>query len=243
MAIYKIELNKILSIIKSVEILRDEYYHDQNTVSNIYDYLNTNKDARLTVYAKITNTINNFHLTLVYINKHLQFPRWWQESYKDLSMEDIDFYTASFFNFSKVSFFHIIFSCLESSLRILLRAIDPNVCNNGTASFESIYKCLLNSKLSGFKKEDLYLLDLIRYVRNTIHNNGIYFDKISINHSIIFKGKTYNFVHSKPVTFVDYEFLFFILDELRVIIKKIVTHQKFQEINKEITDYLPINWT
>ena len=48
MAIYKIEPNKILSIIKSVEILRDGYYHDQNTVTNIYNYLNANKDAKIT---------------------------------------------------------------------------------------------------------------------------------------------------------------------------------------------------
>ena len=39
------------------------------------------------------------------------------------------------------------------------------------------------------------LIELLRLVRNTIHNNGVYFpDKIGDNRPVTYRGITYNFI-------------------------------------------------
>jgi hypothetical protein len=69
-----------------------------------------------------------------------------------------------------------MFSSIESSLRLFLRALDPTACNGGMKEFNSIYDCLFNSKLATAPADGIELLNLLRLVRNTIHNNGVYFN-------------------------------------------------------------------
>jgi hypothetical protein len=109
--------------------------------------------------------------------------------------------------------------------------LDPIACNNGTSEFLSIYNYLLK-KLN--LKQYNELLDLLRHIRNTIHNNGVYFHSDGKNKSIQYKGKEYKFWISKPVEFPN-GVLSFLLDLMPDILKmiedvvystKIISHSK-----------------
>ena len=51
------------------------------------------------------------------------------------------------------------------------------------------------------RKDSTDLLDLLRHIRNTIHNNGVYFHPNSQNKTVTNKGKQYIFDIGKPVKF------------------------------------------
>lgn len=104
--------------------------------------------------------------------------------------------------------------------RIYLRELDPNACNKGTAEFKSIY-------ISIFKKLDLHILeflDLLRHIRNTIHNNGVYFHQDGQNKAVPYKGKQYMFDIGKPVKFRGgiLNFLLGIMPDILIMIEDVV---------------------
>ena len=72
-------------------------------------------------------------------------------------------------------------------------------CNNGTADFKSIYD--LKLKLQQQRKDYKDLLDLLRHICNTIHNNGVYFHPDGKNKTVTYKGEQYMFDIGKPVKF------------------------------------------
>ncbi len=168
-------------------------------------------DARITALSKYINVLNSVWLALS--NKE-------QEGH----------YYGEFLRFIKVGFVQSIFSVAETNLRILLRALDPTACNCGTAQFKSIYDCLIG-RLSSKPANALELLDLLRNVRNTIHNNDMYFHRSGKNTQVIYKGKPYDFYHGQPVGFVTWDLLLMLTDDLRQLIVQIVSDNAFSGIN------------
>ena len=51
------------------------------------------------------------------------------------------------------------------------------------------------------RKDSTDLLDLLRHIRNTIQNNGVYFHPDGKNKTVTNKGKQYIFDIGKPVKF------------------------------------------
>ena len=51
------------------------------------------------------------------------------------------------------------------------------------------------------RKDYTDLLDLLRHIRNTIHNNGVYFYPDGKNKRVTYKRKQYMFDIDKPVKF------------------------------------------
>jgi hypothetical protein len=70
------------------------------------------------------------------------------------------------------------------------------------------------------RQDYIELLDLLRHIRNTIHNNGVYFQKSGQDRSRQYKGKPYKFEIGKPVNFPG-GVLSFLLDLMPDILKMI----------------------
>lgn len=153
-----------------------------------------------------------------------------------ISDADKQMYANEFANFTKVGFMHALFSSLESSLRLFLRALDPAACNGGMAEFKSIYDCLFRSKLAAAPMDGTQLLDPLRLVRNTIHNNGVYFNRRGGNVTSNWQGGTYEFKQGAPVDFVTWEFLIQVSDSLMTLLREIVNDANLRNIAVEIDD-------
>lgn len=114
------------------------------------------------------------------------------------------------------SFFHVVFSSFESSMRCIVGKV-PVTNSRGkpcreTAKFYDIYHGLID--VAGLDDQYRTLFELLLMMRNCIHNRSVYFsDKGS--RSIVYKGVSYDFVNGKPVTFATISVFFDLLMDIR----------------------------
>ncbi len=136
-------------LIEQLQPVLDRAVDDKTAVILLYPFATPECDARITAFSKFINVLNSVQLSFVFISKHLLDNQRWDEIARTpIPDDDKRVYTNEFANFVKVGFVHTMFSSIESSLRLFLRAIDPVACNQGMAEFKSIYDCLFSSKLA-----------------------------------------------------------------------------------------------
>ncbi len=229
--------NDMHQLIEQLQSVRDAFAEDKAEVMAIYSSIDPKHDARITAYSKATNVLNSVQLVFAFTSKHLLHKQWWKAiSRKPVSDTDKQIYIKEFGNLTRIAFVQGIFMAIESSLRLFLRALDPAACNGGMAEFKSIYECLFKSKLSAIPADGVPLLDLLRLVRNTIHNNGVYFHPSGNDASVTWNGETFEFKQSAPVDFITWEFLIRASDALRQLLREVVEDTNLKGITVEIND-------
>lgn len=198
-------------------------------------------DARLTAIANFGGVIDSTNLAFHFISKNLLPPDnpWWG-SYEPSYPGFDDRGRSSLVNgfntgFVKVAFIQSLFATLDSKFRIFLRELDPAACSGGTDAFHSVYT-VLRSRLTSVPADADDLVKLLRLVRNTIHNNGVYFDKRGRDDRVTYKGVTYDFEHGKPVNFVRWEWLLERLEDVRELLFRVVNDPIIFGIPHEIVD-------
>lgn len=224
-------------LIGELQTVRNGFMQDQIDVTRLYPSVDPRYDARISAYTKAINAINSTHLALTFIAKHLLHDEWWAAiTHKQIPDADKKVYVVEFVNFTTIAFVQGLFLVVESSLRIFLRALDSSACNGGTAEFKSIYDCLFKSKLSSAPHEGIELLDLFRLVRNTVHNNGIYFHKTGKDTSVNWGGETFVFKHGAPIDFATLEFVIRISKAVRKLLREVVEDASLRAIRAPIND-------
>lgn len=231
------DVHDIHKLTKQIETVRDAFDRDRAEITAIYSAMDPKHDARITAYTKTKNILNSVQLALVFISKHMLHNQWWKITFpKPVSDTDKQIYIKEFANLAKIAFVQGIFMALESSLRLFLRALDSTACNGGMAEFKSIYECLFRSKLSAIPADGVPLLDLLRLVRNTIHNNGVYFHPSGNDASVTWDGEQFEFKQGTPVDFVTWWFLVRVSHALRQLLRTVVEDANLKGITAEIND-------
>lgn len=121
--------------------------------------------------------------------------------------------------FVKLSFFLGVFIAVESSLRCVFRKLRPGQRDGGTGTFHGVYEDILGD--CGQAKYG-NLLDVLRHLRNAIHNNMAHFDKRGRDRTIVWDGQSYSFVHGKAVDWVTWETLIRLLTDARGAMAEII---------------------
>lgn len=229
---------EIMALVGRVQANRDALFDEKLKLSNgIYAAQDFSRDARLTVYSKLINSCNSLQLALTLIASNLMDLDWWKAIARTpIPQPDLAIYVKEFESFSKIGFIQSVFSSIESSLRIYLRALDSSACSNGTAEFKSIYECLFKSHLNNEPTDGIALLDLLRNIRNTIHNNGVFFNKTATNQLVLWKGRQFSFDYGKPIDFVTWDFLLEVVTALEKMISDIVNDEALTGIKTDIVD-------
>jgi hypothetical protein len=218
-----------MDLILAIQQLRDSFVTTKDSLIQKHPTWDKVKDARLTLLSKCVNVLNSTQLGMVHIQFNLTQRQWWTSISKSpIADADIQIYLNEFDMFIKLGFLQFLFASIESSLRLIVKAIDPTACSGGTAEFKSIYSFLLK-RLTLQKYEAL--LDLLRCIRNTIHNNGVYFHRSGNNKTVVHNGITYTFEIGKSVDFVNWQFLFDLLPELRQMIIEVVESNEVSSID------------
>ncbi len=187
-------------------------------------------DIRLTALTKIENVVGSTALGLESLTEFLCQPRQCLDGklYPPIS-KDVEF---EFNNYLRLSFVQFIFTAVESSMRLILRAINPEACGKGTSSFKSIYECLIRAELNLDESQDwINLLDLFRIIRNSLHNNGVYFHATANNVNVLYRGRVYEFSHGKCLDFVYWDLKLSLLDDVLSLIETILQHPKIQNLS------------
>jgi hypothetical protein len=228
---------ELLATLRKVECLRDRAAAQKDTLCLRYPSWDAVHDARLTTFAKVINVANSAQLALTFVGQHLLDPNWWHGTAKEkIPPNDANIYINEFVNFAKIAFVQFLFSSIESGFRILLRAVDPSACSQGTAEFKSVYECLLRSKLATTPPGGIDLLDLLRFIRNTVHNNGVFFNRSGTDEQVAYKGKTYSFFYGKAVDFVTWDSLISVAQDLIDLVVAVVSDGSVAGIAGRIQD-------
>jgi hypothetical protein len=97
-------------------------------------------------------------------------------------------------------------------------------------------KCLLRSKLITNPPGAIDLLDLLRFIRNTVHNNGVFFNRGGTDEQVVYKGNTYSFFYGKAVNFVTWGFLISVANDLIDLVASVANDPSLAGIAGRIQD-------
>lgn len=202
----------------------------QQLLAQVRDELTTTHgwsvyDIRLSVFTKIENAVGSTALGFESMTEFLRFHRQHQDgSIRAPIEQSVSTELAAFY---KLGFTQFVFSAIESSLRSLLRALNSTAANNGTADFKAIYDCLLRTELTLQRAQDwIDMLDLFRLIRNTLHNNGVYFHKLGTDTEITYRGIAYPFKHKQKIDFVYWDLCLSLLDDSIDLLKTMQAHPR-----------------
>lgn len=173
-------------------------------------------DARASCLQSLWNVLRHTELSLVYIARHLGEAGWWAALRAGLpSIRQITFEFTAYSQCSKFATFHLALSAVENSQRSFLRALAPTAANESRAEYKSVYDCLLRTHLAA-PERDLVLLDLLRLIRNTIHNEGVHRPPSGKPIALVLDGVEYEFQDDVPIEFVTWRF---VLDRVRDLVE------------------------
>jgi len=221
--------------IESIQKIRDSFSDSKDALIAQFNTWDTVKDARITVFSKCINVFNSTQLSFTFMHFHLIHLDWWKQIAKsEIPANDAQIYANEYSMFTKIGFIQFTFSSIESTFRTYVKSLDSTACNDGTAEFKSIYSWLLK-RVNLQNHENL--LDLLRLIRNTIHNNGVYFHKCGISETVTYNDKVYNFNIGQPVDFVTWDFIFEVMKEVEELIVNIVKTNKISSIIQIIDPY------
>lgn len=228
-------------LIARLEQIRHKIESEYNRLASAIPDCTWN-DARITTFAHLGNIVDATNLAFTFMNEHL-LPlenSWWQETHKPPFASFNDYHksiTINSFNngFIKVGFVQNLFSILDSKFRIFLRELDPSAEKGATTEFYNIHVAL-KGKITSFPPDSDELIKVLRLIRNTIHNNGVYFNKKGNDEKVTYKSTTYEFCHSKPINFANWEWLIDRLDDVRQLLELVVSDPKIISIPTEVTD-------
>lgn len=223
-------------ISRSIE-LRSSFFKTCKQVINDYPWFNQKKDARITFFTKSFAVLDSITLCFIFGDKYLGKNPWWISIAKQYSLKlpESSIRTAmkdTFDQFVLTACFQLIFSSMESSLRLISKEIDPARYVEMQNSFDSIYSSLFRTLIKNKRRKKRYLklMDILRLVRNTIHNNGVYCPTPKRNkpppHSrqITWKGVTCKFTVNRIVKVDNFwELVFRTAADILPIMKEIIS--------------------
>lgn len=192
-------------------------------------------DARLTVFAKLANTLRAAELSLMFLEAELADPNWWIMRHSlTLQGKEFTYVHMAYSQFAKGGFLQFAFSAADSGFRLLVRAIDSDACSGGTANFQSVAHWLFE-QLSA-PPPNVELVDMLRILRNTIHNEGVYFDRRVPDRVIVYRGAEYRFRNGEPIEFGTWAFLIQLIGDWFVLIEHVVSDARIASIPGRIVD-------
>ena len=193
-------------------------------------------DARATSFQSLWNVLRYTELSLYYVERHLGDSQWWSTLRGGLPpIRTVQFEFTAYTQCSKFGTFHLSMSAMESSHRSFLRALYPNAAQEATAEYKSVYDCLLLTHLH-VPVENVRLLDLMRLIRNTVHNQGVHRRRSGKPASVSFKGIDYEFPDGQPIEFVTWPFVLDRLNDLIELQRRIVFSSPICELAAVIPD-------
>ncbi|MHB8602486.1 MAG: hypothetical protein ACYC6W_06390 [Nitrosotalea sp.] len=126
--------------------------------------------------------------------------------------------------FVRLSFVAIFQFQIETLFKILIAKLENK---QPPEKYYQIIKRLLKLlKLESQEKEDI--LNLLAYVRNSFHSNGVHTRK---SKTFTINGQKFEFVEGQPLSRGDYGDLYFILNEVIKIIDEIFSTEKIKTIS------------
>jgi len=181
-------------------------------------------DARIAVYVRCSNTAEHVLFSYIFENKLFTKKEWWSQfTYiKSPTDSQINIQKNNYDSFLRVSLVTQYFSCFETFFRILIKKLFPEFKER---KFYLICEKILEEfDLKNYQR----IFDLYRFIRNSLHENGIISD--SHVYPIMYNGEWYRFEKGKSIM-VNWLFLCEISMDLEECLNKIIHSKKITDID------------
>jgi hypothetical protein len=219
------------------EIRRNE--HLEGLISVIIDEIQTNhiewpkrNDVRYTTFTRIQNTLRNCKLSMINLVCILN-----DKILEIMPADQIEDRLNEYDKYLRFSYFQHMISQMECGIRVIMRHIDHTKYYSKKEPFNNIYKFIC--VFLHFTKHDDFF-KLIRFIRNSIHNNGLHFPDNNRSEEIEYRGKRILFENEKPVTFASWINLYDITEDIISVFKEIFETKPIAQENL-IIDPVPKN--
>jgi hypothetical protein len=196
-----------------------------------YPNLERGKDVRLTIFAKCINVIATTSFGVQFMIDNMLKDDWWNKTqpWSDRLRFDVTYNEMisirEYDYFLRAGFVILNFSAIEASFRDLIRTLAQKECNGGAGDFRCVYEKLFEKLAvdSEYKK----LFELFSLTRNTLHNNGVYYNRWNPNRetTILYKGTQYLFKPKKVVRFTSWEFFLMVMRDCLDVLVHVVNHK------------------
>lgn len=218
-----------------ITAIRDRLIDEKAKLQSEHPNWKIATDIRLTCFSKFENVLSSFQLGCVFWGMNLLSDEWWNKV-TDYPKVDRALLRREFQLFLKLGLVHLSFSAVESSLRIMMRALDSTAHAGASVEFKTIYSDFFEQRLSKQMSYHIELLDMAAKLRNTVHNNGVYFQKSGKDVIQNYKGRPYEFKHGNRIEFSNWPLLLEITSDLVSMLVEVVRDPKIKNVPGTIDD-------
>lgn len=225
-----------LDAIKDFEMVRGEAIKIHDRIIQQFKWA-PNGDLRISVFEQLDNLIRPLSLSLTLLVMGFRNPNLIHNLYfknmavaKEQEKVDIERIKIHLANFHKLAFLYGLSQVVEGNIRSILRALDAN--DRATDGFGKICE-----RLAEKLQQPLYLLearkglDLLREIRNTIHNNGIYWAKYGVRTKVIeYQGDRFVFEDGKAHNNATFKVLSRITLDIIIMFNELVTEPNIHDL-------------
>lgn len=231
------EVSKIDQLTQRAKEIRQECIGDGLALLNSYRW-DSKRDLRMTSNTRLTRVITGLCVSFVYLTHVEQ-----EEILEGIRLPSesgipIIEYQAVNELFIKIGFVTSLFLVIESVMRDYLRFLDEEAYKS-SGGVMKICEVLLTSKLAWDRTVvDCHVVDFLRLIRNTVHNNGVHRPrkKAEKHVEIEYKGAIFEFNDGERLDFVSWDILLEIAGDIRELIFHLAHDKAISSIPALIPD-------
>jgi hypothetical protein len=158
-------------------------------------------DARVTFFKHINVVLDSAVISLMVSHKYLGSLSWWEDVHNEYTLSDrlynhkkqFDYYDQILTN----GYFIFMFNAFEHAIRLVCKGYDIKLYQDQHDRLSAMCKGLI--KKLGLDNRDKFI-DLITYLRNAMHNNGLFIPKGNLkDRTIIWNNTIYAFNENKLI--------------------------------------------
>jgi len=222
--------------------------HCDKAIQSLRNMKIPEKDARLSFYYKIRTLYNMFRISYTFYEKYLLTQKFWEENYPDhiLSNKNMKKLYDEYDMFIRSNFITEMYSAFESSLRVIIKNIEPDYYEKNKTRFSKMTRKILTD----FKlPQEIPLLKHFSILRNSMHSNGIFDPPNAKNEIIEYKGKKFVYEVGKLIKYAGWtdllsiskliHYLFFDIINLTLAQKILFIKEPFSDYWDTLDDPLP----
>lgn len=187
-------------------------------------------DTRRWAVSRFTTQLFLPVLGLYIMRVHLSYPAWWEQYATGCGNVLLQPGRDEFDRTIKGKLIIDLVGNLEHSFRLILRQLDPA---NNASDFSALYNSLLranNPYLRSIPADWQPPLELLRRIRNTVHNAWMYSPENGKNASITYKGETFALVVGKQLDFISWDLICNIAEDVFRLILAVVRDENVTSV-------------
>lgn len=164
-------------------------------------------DARRSGIMRLSSMLFVPVVSLYTMRVHMANPMWWEEYASGCGELLADYGRTNFDKGIRGKLILDLVGNLEHSFGLILRQLDAG---NKASQFWSICESLFrkqNPHLSSVPKDWEPTMKALRLIRNTVHTSWAYFPDNGKNETVVFQGRTLQFVVGRILDFISWELL------------------------------------